>query len=42
MDFTKKSGRKEPFGRPRNKREDAFKMDLIETGRGDMEWFYLA
>ena len=41
MDFGKKTGRKEPFGRSRRKREDNFKMDLRETGREGMEWFYL-
>ena len=42
MDFGKKTGRKEPFGKLRRKWEDTFKMDLRETGREDMEWFYLA
>ena len=37
--FAKKTGRKEPFGRPRRKREDAFKMDLRGAGQEDMEWF---
>jgi hypothetical protein len=33
---------KRPLGRPRRRWVDNFKMDLGETGRGDMDWIDLA
>jgi hypothetical protein len=34
--------RKRPFGRPRRRREDNIRMDLMETGWKGMDWIYLA
>ena len=34
-----KPGGKRPFGRPRCRWEDDFKMDLQEVGCGGMDWF---
>jgi hypothetical protein len=31
-----------PLGRPRRRWEDGIKMDLGETGWGDVEWIHLA
>jgi hypothetical protein len=33
---------KRPLGRPRRKWEDNIKVDLLEVGCGDMDWFELA
>jgi hypothetical protein len=33
---------KRPLGRPRRRWEDGIKMDLEETGWGDVEWIHLA
>jgi hypothetical protein len=33
---------KEPLGRPRHRWEDDIKMDLRETGFGNMDWINLA
>jgi hypothetical protein len=37
-----KSEGKRPLGRPRRRWEDNIKMDLLEVGRGGMDWIYLA
>jgi predicted small integral membrane protein len=37
-----KARRKEPLGRPRNKWLDNIRMDLVEVGRGDVDWIDLA
>jgi hypothetical protein len=37
----KPEGRR-PLGRPRHRWEDNIKMDLTETGSGDVDWFHLA
>jgi hypothetical protein len=37
-----KARRKETTGRSRRKLEDNIKMELIEIGRGNMEWNCLA
>jgi hypothetical protein len=31
-----------PLGRPRHRRLDNIRMDLVEVGRGDMDWTGLA
>jgi hypothetical protein len=33
---------KKPLGRPRRRREDGVKMDLMEIGWGGVEWIHLA
>ena len=33
---------KRPLGRPRRRREDNIKMDLLEVGRGCEDWMELA
>jgi hypothetical protein len=33
---------KRPLGRPRRRREDGIRMDLMETGWGSVEWIQLA
>jgi hypothetical protein len=35
-------GGKRPLERPRRRWEDGIKMDLRETGWGDVEWIHLA
>jgi hypothetical protein len=37
----KPEGRR-PLGRPRHRREDGVRMDLRETGLGDVDWIRLA
>jgi hypothetical protein len=37
-----KPERKRPLERPRRRWEDGIKMDLRETGWGDVEWIHLA
>jgi hypothetical protein len=33
---------KRPLGRPRRRREDNIRMDLVEVGWGDVDWIGLA
>jgi hypothetical protein len=33
---------KRPLGRPRHRREDGIRMDLMEIGLGDVDWIRLA
>jgi hypothetical protein len=40
--FDGKARRKEPFGRPKRRREDGIRIDLSETGWGSAEWISLA
>jgi hypothetical protein len=37
-----KSEGKRPLGRPRRRWEDVIRMDLRETGLGDVDWIRLA
>jgi ribosome biogenesis protein Nip4 len=39
--FGRPEGRR-PLGRPRSRWEDNIKMDLGETGFGDVDWIHLA
>jgi hypothetical protein len=40
--FDGKSEGKRPLGRPRHRWEDVIRMNLGETGWGDVEWIQLA
>jgi hypothetical protein len=39
--MTKPEG-KRPLGRPRRRRVDNIRMDLVEVGWGDVDWIVLA
>jgi hypothetical protein len=40
--LVEKSEGKRPLGRPRRRWEDGIRMDLRETGLGDVDWIRLA
>jgi hypothetical protein len=40
--LVEKPEEKRPLGRPRRRREDGIRMDLIEIGLGGVDWIRLA